>query len=42
MSSRLPEVLGPLLAPLYEQFDFFQPPASIVGEELTRMRENRF
>ena len=38
----LAEVLGPLLAPLYERFGFFQPPASLVGEELARMRENRF
>lgn len=37
----LAEVLIPLLAPLYERFDFFQLPSALVGEELARMRENR-
>jgi hypothetical protein len=38
----LAEVLGTLLAPLYELFDFFQPPQALFGEELARLRENRF
>ncbi|MBL8649634.1 MAG: putative DNA binding domain-containing protein [Sphingopyxis sp.] len=37
----LAEILRPLLAPLYERFDFFELPATLIGEELARMRENR-
>lgn len=38
ISSNLPEVLGPLLSPLYALFDFFEPPATMVSEELAKMR----
>jgi hypothetical protein len=38
----LAEVLHPMLAPLYERFDFFELPAGLVPEELARMRAHRF
>jgi hypothetical protein len=38
----LVEVLHPMLVPLYERFDFFELPTSLVAEELARMRANRF
>jgi hypothetical protein len=38
----LVEVLHPMLVPLYERFDFFELPTSLVAEELARMRSNRF
>ena len=38
IGSNLPEVVHPLLAPLYALFDFFELPASLVTEELARMR----
>ena len=38
----LAEVLHPALIPLYERFDFFELPMSLVAEELTSMRRNRF
>lgn len=38
----LPEILHPLLSPLYALFDFFDLPMSLVVEEITRMRANNF
>ena len=37
----LPELVGGIVRPLYEQFDF-QLPAQLVVEELTSMRKNQF
>ena len=34
----LPEIVHPLLAPLYELFGFFELPMELVANELTRMR----
>lgn len=34
----LPEIVHPLLSPLYALFDFFELPMSLVVDELTRMR----
>jgi hypothetical protein len=34
----LPEIVSNLVAPLYEHFDFFEPPNELYVEELTRMR----
>ena len=36
------EIVHQLLTPLYEAFDFFALSQTIVDEELSRMRENRF
>jgi len=36
--ANLPEVVQPLLAPLYGLFDFFEMPMQFVVEELARMR----
>lgn len=38
----LPEIVHPLLAPLYELFDFFKLPTKLVVDELTRMRRGNF
>ncbi len=38
----LPEIVRPLLADLYALFDFFELPASLVTEELARMRAGSF
>ena len=38
----LPEIVGPLIAPLYERFSFFQLPPILVAEELALMRSRRF
>lgn len=38
ITSNLPEVVRPFLAPLYALFDFLELPASLVTEELARMR----
>jgi len=38
----LPEIVHPLLAPLYALFDFFDLPMSLVTEELTKMRSGNF
>jgi transcriptional regulator with XRE-family HTH domain len=38
----LPELVHRALHPLYELFDFFQLPMTLVTEELARMRANRF
>lgn len=41
IGSNLPEIVQPLLEPLYALFDFFVLPASLVAEELARMRSGR-
>jgi hypothetical protein len=38
----LAEVLFPLLAPLYERFDFFRLPVKLVGEESQKLQQGRF
>ena len=38
----LAEVLHPALVPLFERFDFFELPMTLVAEELASMRRNRF
>lgn len=38
----LPELVHRVLHPLYELFDFFQLPMTLVTEELAQMRANRF
>lgn len=42
ISSNLPEIVHPLLAPLYALFDFFELPIALVSEELSRMRSGSF
>jgi hypothetical protein len=42
INDALPELVGKLISPLYELFDFFVLPPQLVVEELTRMRANRF
>lgn len=38
----LPEIIHPLLAPLYALFDFFDLPMVLVAEELANMRRGNF
>jgi hypothetical protein len=38
----LPEIVHPLLAPLFALFDFFDLPMSLVTEELAKMRSGNF
>ncbi|KZK79984.1 hypothetical protein PsAD13_04975 [Pseudovibrio sp. Ad13] len=38
----LPEIVQPLLSPLYGLFDFFELPMQLVTEELSRMRSGNF
>ncbi len=38
----LPELVDRIVRPLYELFDFFTPPPTLVAEELARMRSHRF
>lgn len=38
IDANLPEIVHPLLAPLYALFDFFELPMQLVVEELARMR----
>lgn len=38
IDTNLPEIVHPLLSPLYALFDFFELPMQLVVEELTRMR----
>jgi hypothetical protein len=38
----LPEIVHPLLSPLYALFDFFELPMQLVVDELTRMRAGNF
>jgi hypothetical protein len=42
IQDNLAEILHPLLAPLYERFNFFRLSFALVEEELTRMRGGRF
>jgi hypothetical protein len=42
ISAILPELVYPVVRPLYELFDFFELPPNLVGEELAKMRQNRF
>lgn len=42
IADNLPEIVYPLLAPLYERFGFLRLPATLPAEELARMRANRF
>ena len=42
LDANLPEIVHPLLEPLYALFDFFELPVQLVVDELTRMRANRF
>ena len=42
IAPNLPEIIQPLLAPLYALFNFFDLPMSLVSEELTRMRSSNF
>lgn len=42
IATNLPEIVRPLLAPLYNLFDFFNRPMDMVTEELSRMRASRF
>ena len=42
IAETLPELVGGIVRPLYEQFDFFKLPAKLVVEELTNMRKNQF
>jgi hypothetical protein len=38
VENNLPEIVWPLLAPLYERFSFYQLPARFVAEELAKMK----
>lgn len=38
ISETLPDVVRPLVEPLYAAFDFFKPPDSLYREEITKMR----
>ena len=38
----LPELVGRVVRPLYELFDFFTPSPTLIVEELSRMRSHRF
>lgn len=42
IESNLPEIVHPLLSPLYGLFNFFELPMSLVTEELGRMRAGSF
>lgn len=42
LKDNLAEVIRPLLAPLYERFDFFRLPIELVEAELGRLRQGRF
>lgn len=42
IGTNLPEIVRPLLAPLYNLFDFFHLSMDLVTEELARMRQSRF
>ena len=41
ISGALPEIVRDLVNPLYALFDFFEPPAAIYSEELTRMQRRQ-
>lgn len=42
IASNLPEIIHPLLSPLYALFDFFEPSMQLVVDELARMRAGNF
>jgi len=42
IESNLPEIVHPLLSPLYELFDFFELPMQLVVDELARLRSRKF
>src|SRR5438105_1305088 len=42
IEDNLPEIVGSLIAPLYERFSFFQLPPTLVAEELALMKSRRF
>jgi hypothetical protein len=42
IAPNLPEIIHPLLAPLYALFSFFNLPMALVTEELARMRRGNF
>jgi hypothetical protein len=42
LDQNLPEIVHPLLAPLYNLFDFFDLPMQMVSEELQRLRAGRY
>lgn len=42
IATNLPEIVHPLLSPLYALFDFFELPIQLVVEELARMRARNF
>ena len=42
IEANLPEIVHPLLSPLYALFDFFELPMQLVVDELARMRKENF
>ena len=42
IEDNLPEIVGPLIAPLYERFSFFQLSSTLVTKELATMKSRRF
>jgi hypothetical protein len=42
IEDNLPEIVGPLVAPLCERFSFFRLPSTLVAEELAIMKSRRF
>lgn len=42
VDDNLPELVGQLVRPLYQRFDFFELPGNLITDELARMRENRY
>lgn len=42
IDTNLPEIVHPLLSPLYASFDFFELPIQLVVDELARMRAGNF
>jgi hypothetical protein len=42
ISAALPEIVRDLVKPLYALFDFFEPPATMYGEEIGRMLRREF
>jgi hypothetical protein len=42
LDENLPEVVHPLLAPVYERFSLFELPKLVVVEELAKLRKNQF
>jgi len=41
IEKNLPEIVHPLLQPLYESFGFFELPEWLVSQELSKMRKDR-